>query len=170
MLTFSWHEINNPLYESPSVSVGPSDLRLLGVRDSLSAGQPHEVRCEAVGARPAPLITWWRGETQLTQGVSKPQVREQIQEKWFIQSAHNSALIVSGISQGFNHTKCFLIFHGWNLVSFQILQIATLLNSDQNMHSISFNRLTFENVQFIPFYRQVLMEMWRWALYGSLPR
>ena len=62
-------------------SVGPSDLRLLGVRDSLSAGQPHEVRCEAVGARPAPLITWWRGETQLTQGVSKPQVKEQIQEK-----------------------------------------------------------------------------------------
>ena len=56
-------------------SVGPSDLRLLGVRDSLSAGQPHEVRCEAVGARPAPLITWWRGETQLTQGVSKPQVK-----------------------------------------------------------------------------------------------
>ena len=63
-----------------------------------------------------------------------------------------------------------LIFHGWNLVSFQILQIATLLNLDQNMHSNSFSRLTFENVQFIPFYRQVLMEMWRWALYGSLPR
>ena len=58
-----------------SISVGPSELRLLGVRDSLSAGQPHEVRCEAVGARPAPTITWWRGETQLTHGVSKPQVR-----------------------------------------------------------------------------------------------
>lgn len=55
------------------ITFGPSDLRLLGVRDSLSAGQPHEVRCEAVGARPAPRITWWRGETQLTQGVSKPQ-------------------------------------------------------------------------------------------------
>ena len=52
-----------------------------------------------------------------------------------------------------------LIFHGWNLVSFQILQIATLLNLDENMHSNSFSRLTFENVQFILFYRLVLMEM-----------
>ena len=45
-----------------------------------------------------------------------------------------------------------------------------LLNPDQNMHSASFSGLTFENVQFIPFCRRVLMETWRLALYGSLPR
>ena len=56
------------------ISVGPSAVRLLGIKESLSAGQPYEVRCEAVGARPAPKITWWRGEKKITKGISKPQV------------------------------------------------------------------------------------------------
>ena len=57
------------------ISVGPSSLRLLGVEQSLSAGQPHEVRCEAVGARPPPLISWWRSGEKIVQGVSRPQVK-----------------------------------------------------------------------------------------------
>ena len=56
------------------ISVGPSAVRLLGIKESLSAGQPYEVRCEAVGARPSPKITWWRGEKKITKGISKPQV------------------------------------------------------------------------------------------------
>jgi len=55
------------------ITFGPTSVRLLGVKQSLSAGQAHEVRCEALGARPIPKITWWKGETKLTKGHSKPQ-------------------------------------------------------------------------------------------------
>ena len=57
-----------------SFSVGPAAVRLLGVKQSLSAGQPHEVVCEAVGARPAPTLSWWRGEQKIIKAISKPQV------------------------------------------------------------------------------------------------
>lgn len=61
-------------YLIPLSLVGPSSIRLLGVRESLSAGAPHEVSCEAAGARPPPEVTWWRGDTRIEAGVSPPQV------------------------------------------------------------------------------------------------
>ena len=61
-------------YLTPLSLVGPSSIRLLGVRESLSAGAPHEVSCEAAGARPPPEVTWWRGDTRIEAGVSPPQV------------------------------------------------------------------------------------------------
>jgi len=55
------------------ITFGPTSVRLLGVKQSLSAGQPHEVRCEAVGARPNPKISWWKGEKKILKGHTKPQ-------------------------------------------------------------------------------------------------
>ena len=171
MRTFSWHEINIPLYESPSLHFSWAEwaqtARCAGLPVCWPASR-GQVRGRGREARPHHHLVERRDPTHPRSFQASGKNKSRIYV-WFIQSAHTSALIVSRISLGFNHTNV-LIFHGWKLVSFQILQIATLINSDQNMHSISFSRLTFENVQFIPFYRQVLMEMWRWALYGSLPR
>jgi len=55
------------------ITFGPSSIRLLGVKESLSAGQPHEVQCEAAGARPAPRVSWWRDDQEIVKGISKPQ-------------------------------------------------------------------------------------------------
>ena len=62
--------------------------------------------------------------------------------------------VVRGIHQGFNHTKCYDFSRMESLTK----SCNWLLNPDQNMHSASFSGLTFENVQFIPFCRRVLME------------
>jgi hypothetical protein len=48
-----------------SVSVGPLAVRLVGVPQVLSAGQQYSLSCEAVGARPAPEMSWWVGDTRV---------------------------------------------------------------------------------------------------------
>ncbi len=47
------------------VSVGPLAVRLVGVPQVLSAGQQYSLSCEAVGARPAPEMSWWVGDTRV---------------------------------------------------------------------------------------------------------
>eukprot|EP00095_Tigriopus_kingsejongensis_P001267 maker-scaffold149_size310270-snap-gene-0.11 protein:Tk01267 transcript:maker-scaffold149_size310270-snap-gene-0.11-mRNA-1 annotation:"PREDICTED: uncharacterized protein LOC663132" len=53
-----------------SVPVGPMDVEMIGRKDPVSAGRVYEFRCQAVGARPPPEITWWRGSTQLRENVT----------------------------------------------------------------------------------------------------
>jgi len=43
---------------------------MIGRKDPVSAGRVYEFRCQAVGARPPPVITWWRGSTQLRENVT----------------------------------------------------------------------------------------------------
>ncbi|RZF47504.1 hypothetical protein LSTR_LSTR007431, partial [Laodelphax striatellus] len=47
------------------LNLSPLWVRLLGVNKPVSAGHSQEVRCESVGGRPAPLITWWKGSQML---------------------------------------------------------------------------------------------------------
>ncbi len=40
-------------------------MRILNEREPLSAGKHYEVKCESVGARPPPTITWWLAGQQV---------------------------------------------------------------------------------------------------------
>ena len=52
------------------ISVGPLDVELIGRKDPVSVGRLYEFRCQSVGARPPPHITWWRGSIQLRENVT----------------------------------------------------------------------------------------------------
>ena len=53
-----------------NISVGPLDVQLLGRKEPVSAGRSYEFRCQSVGARPPPIITWWRGSIQLRENIT----------------------------------------------------------------------------------------------------
>jgi hypothetical protein len=40
-------------------AVGPTSVRILNRREPISAGKRYEAKCQAVGARPQPMVTWW---------------------------------------------------------------------------------------------------------------
>ena len=52
------------------LAVGPLDVKMIGRKDPVSAGRTYEFRCQAVGARPPPTVTWWRGSAQLRDNVT----------------------------------------------------------------------------------------------------
>ncbi|XP_050357835.1 B-cell receptor CD22-like [Nymphalis io] len=57
-----------PLSEILTIDVNlrPLWVRLLGGKRPLVAGRRAELVCQAVGARPSPNISWWKGGTRLT--------------------------------------------------------------------------------------------------------
>jgi hypothetical protein len=59
--TLKYAYVNTCLF----VTVRPLWVRLQGGKRPLVAGQKTELVCQAVGARPKPSITWWRGGTKL---------------------------------------------------------------------------------------------------------
>ena len=52
------------------VAVGPLDVHLLGHKEPVSAGRAYEFKCQSVGARPPPEITWWKGSIQLKDNIT----------------------------------------------------------------------------------------------------
>ena len=48
------------------VSDGPSVVKLMMKSKELSAGKTHEIKCEAIGAKPQATITWWVGGTEVS--------------------------------------------------------------------------------------------------------
>jgi hypothetical protein len=47
------------------LSVLPLHVQLTSERVTLSAERVYDVHCVAFGSRPAALVTWWLGNTQL---------------------------------------------------------------------------------------------------------
>ena len=46
-------------------AVGPTSVTILNKKDPVSSGKEIDVRCQTVGARPPPTITWWLGGKQV---------------------------------------------------------------------------------------------------------
>ena len=45
---------------------GPSVVKLMLKRRHLSAGKSHQIKCEAIGAKPQATISWWVGGKQVS--------------------------------------------------------------------------------------------------------
>ena len=45
-------------------------MKLLGHKEPVSAGRAYEFKCQSVGARPPPAITWWKGSIQLKDNIT----------------------------------------------------------------------------------------------------
>lgn len=43
----------------------PLGIKLQSENRPLSANHPYDLRCEVIGSRPAPSITWWKGSIQM---------------------------------------------------------------------------------------------------------
>ncbi len=71
---------------------------MIGRRDPVSAGRVYEFKCQAVGARPAPAISWWRGSTQLRENVTN-NVRSVVQ-CMYTRVGHNAALTFRRVLTG----------------------------------------------------------------------
>ena len=47
-------------------SDGPSVVKLMLKRRHLSAGKSHQIKCEAIGAKPQATISWWVGGKEVS--------------------------------------------------------------------------------------------------------
>ena len=45
----------------------PVDVSIVTMDEPFSAGKVYLVECEAAGSRPDPVITWWLGDTFISQ-------------------------------------------------------------------------------------------------------
>ncbi|XP_058455408.1 nephrin isoform X3 [Malaya genurostris] len=65
--TASNNNVTNPISASVTLDMNlrPLLVRLQGKNRSLSANHTYDLQCEVHGSRPAPIITWWKGSTQM---------------------------------------------------------------------------------------------------------
>lgn len=100
------------------ITFGPTSVRLLGVKQSLSAGQPHEVRCEALGARPIPKITWWKGENKILKGHTKPQTSPDgnvtVSTLWITPEVEDDGEVIT-CKAGIPNLQQSTVQNSWNL-------------------------------------------------------
>ena len=65
--TIFWEKLQIPNIDHfDFVSDGPSVVKLMMKSKELSAGKTHEIKCEAIGAKPQATITWWVGGTEVS--------------------------------------------------------------------------------------------------------
>ena len=62
----------------------PETVRIAGLGEPMAAGQAYHTQCVAVGARPAPAISWWVGETRLDTSQATIEVSYYIEQGHYL--------------------------------------------------------------------------------------
>ena len=68
--SFASHLVLNKCLHAFPFAVGPLSVDLITKEDSMSAGKSFEAKCQVVGARPPPRVTWWRGASQIRDNIT----------------------------------------------------------------------------------------------------
>lgn len=53
------------------MNFGPTEVKILNKQEPLSANKRYEVKCQTVGARPPPTVTWWMAGKQIRNLVTE---------------------------------------------------------------------------------------------------
>ena len=70
------------------IADGPSVVKLMLKRRHLSAGKSHQIKCEAIGAKPQATISWWVGGKEVRNILEtlyrvSQQVWNRLRNVWF---------------------------------------------------------------------------------------
>ncbi|CAO1440615.1 unnamed protein product [Diamesa serratosioi] len=110
------NDVSEPITSSVSLDLNlrPLTIKLNQDIKFLSTNHSYDLKCEVVGARPTPTITWWKGSTQmrttrewtstdgnLTRSILSYHPHIEDQGKFLSCRAEQSLIPESGIEQGF---------------------------------------------------------------------
>ena len=106
---------------------------------SLSAGKSHEIRCEAIGAKPQASISWWVGGKEVNckiefrsktlEGKALDQYNQGLLKYWVDLNCYFNAICLSLDSNGIQwngnndiqNTIVMLLCLGWKFQYFEII-------------------------------------------------
>ncbi|XP_054283784.1 nephrin-like [Macrosteles quadrilineatus] len=138
--TYTCQASNNnqvhPLSANLSVRMNlkPLWVKILGENRSFSAEQRVDVSCEAVGARPPPRITWWKGSNQLKTSRQSTTKDENV--------TISSLSFVPGMEDSGKFLTCrvgttpHIVEDGWKLNIHHVPVVTLELGNNQNVSSV----------------------------------
>ncbi|XP_046658181.1 nephrin-like isoform X2 [Homalodisca vitripennis] len=130
---------NNQVYPLSSnltikMNLKPLWVKILGDNRPFSADQRYEVSCEAVGGRPAPRITWWKGSSQLKTSRQSTTKDENItiSSLTFVPSMEDSGKFLTCRVGSTPH----IVEDGWKLNIHHVPVVTLELGNSLNLSSI----------------------------------
>jgi len=114
----------NNVYVS-GVTVRPLWVRLQGDNHALSADNTYELACEAVGARPPPVMSWWKGSIPLRNTRETVRIRLRMYIQCCMKSWYQSILM------GFQSNNVYCEYRPT-----ASLQLPRVVYEDKGFHSL----------------------------------